>query len=53
MEDTMDEIREQMDLASEVSNAISSPIGFGMQIDDVSDLFICFLYLKASFAFIG
>ena len=35
VDDVMDEIREQMDLANEVSNAISQPVGFGMELDEV------------------
>ena len=32
---TMDDIREQMDLANEISDAISQPVqGFGLQFDD-------------------
>ena len=36
VDDVMDEIREQMDLANEVSNAISQPVGFGMELDEVT-----------------
>ncbi|KAJ3370067.1 hypothetical protein AMAG_14580 [Allomyces macrogynus ATCC 38327] len=31
---TMDEIRDQMDLANEISDAISQPVGFGMDLDE-------------------
>lgn len=34
VDDTMDDIKEQMDLANEVSNAISQPVGFGPDYDD-------------------
>lgn len=33
----MDEIREQMDLASEISEAISQPVGFGLDLDEVRE----------------
>ncbi|KAI9140920.1 Snf7-domain-containing protein [Paraphysoderma sedebokerense] len=31
---TMDEIRDQMDLANEISDAISQPVGFGLDMDE-------------------
>lgn len=31
---TMDDIREQMDLANEISEAISQPVNFGVEFDD-------------------
>ncbi|KAJ3149249.1 ESCRT-III subunit protein snf7 [Geranomyces variabilis] len=31
---TMDDIREQMDLANEISDAISQPVNFGVEFDD-------------------
>jgi len=34
VDDTMDDIREQMDLANEVSSAISQPVGFGIEFDE-------------------
>lgn len=34
VQDLKDEIQEQQDLANEISNVISSPIGFGEQVDD-------------------
>jgi len=34
VEDTMDDIREQMDLANEISDAIAQPINFGDVIDE-------------------
>lgn len=34
VDDTMDDIREQMDIANEVSNAISQPVGFGLEFDE-------------------
>ncbi|KAJ1526492.1 Transmembrane 9 super member 1, partial [Nowakowskiella sp. JEL0078] len=30
----MDEIRDQMDLANEISDAISQPVGFGLDMDE-------------------
>ena len=30
----MDDIREQMDLANEISQAISEPVGFGIEFDE-------------------
>jgi charged multivesicular body protein 4 len=30
----MDDIRDQMDLANEISNAISQPVNFGLEFDD-------------------
>jgi charged multivesicular body protein 4A/B len=30
----MDDIREQMDLANEISQAISEPVGFGTEFDE-------------------
>ena len=44
VDETMDEIREQMDLANEVSNAISQPFGMGLDIDEVIHFF-CSLYV--------
>lgn len=35
VDDTMDDIREQMDLANEISDAISQPVGFGLEMDEV------------------
>ncbi|ORX89199.1 hypothetical protein K493DRAFT_331227 [Basidiobolus meristosporus CBS 931.73] len=34
VDSTMDEIREQMDLANEISDAISQPVGFGYDMDE-------------------
>ena len=34
VDDTMDDIRDQMDLAEEINSAISQPTGFGMDFDD-------------------
>lgn len=34
VDETMDDIREQMDIANEVSNAISQPVGFGLEFDE-------------------
>ena len=30
----MDDIRDQMDLANEISDAISQPVGFGVEFDE-------------------
>lgn len=35
VDNTMDDIREQMDLANEISDAISQPVGFGQEMDEV------------------
>jgi charged multivesicular body protein 4 len=34
VDDTMEEIRDQMDIANEINDAISKPVGFGMEFDD-------------------
>jgi len=34
VDDVMDEIRDQMDLAKEITDAISQPVGFGQEFDD-------------------
>ena len=34
VDNTMDEIRDQMDLANEISDAISQPVGFGLDLDE-------------------
>ncbi|KAJ1551257.1 Charged multivesicular body protein 4C [Nowakowskiella sp. JEL0078] len=34
VDQTMDEIRDQMDLANEISDAISQPVGFGLDMDE-------------------
>ena len=38
---TMDEIRDQMDLANEISDAISQPIAFGVEFDEVRVTQLC------------
>jgi hypothetical protein len=35
VENTMDDIREQMDIANEITEAIAQPVGFGIEFDDV------------------
>ena len=35
VDQTMDSIREQMDLTNEISDAISNPVGMGNQVDEV------------------
>jgi len=43
----MDDIQEQTELADEISRAISEPAGFGMDVDEVSRIFLqCFLPLQ-------
>jgi len=34
VDDVMDEIRDQMDLAKDITDAISQPVGFGQDFDD-------------------
>lgn len=34
----MDQIREQMDISNEISDAISNPVNMGIDVDDVSYL---------------
>jgi charged multivesicular body protein 4 len=34
VDDTMEEIKEQMDLANEISEAIAQPVGFGLDMDE-------------------
>jgi charged multivesicular body protein 4 len=36
VDQTMEEIRDQMELANEISDVISQPVGFGVEMDDVS-----------------
>lgn len=31
----MDEIRDQIDIANDISDAISKPVGFGEELDEV------------------
>jgi hypothetical protein len=40
VDQTMDSIREQMDLTNEISDAISNPVGMGNQVDEVSLTFL-------------
>lgn len=35
---TMDDIRDQMDVANEISEAISRPVGMGEELDEVNIL---------------
>ena len=37
VDQTMDSIREQMDLTNEISDAISNPVGMGNMVDEVSN----------------
>ena len=34
IDNTMEDIREQMDIANEINEAISQPVGFGMEFDE-------------------
>lgn len=34
VEELMDDVKEQQQIAEEISNAISSPVGFGQDVDD-------------------
>ena len=34
--DLMDEVAEQQEIANEIGEAISNPVGFGQDVDDVS-----------------
>ena len=36
VQDMMDDIQEQNQLADEITNALSSPVGFGQDVDEVS-----------------
>ena len=36
MHDLMDEVAEQQEIANEISEAISNPVGFGHDVDEVS-----------------
>lgn len=46
VDQTMDAIREQMDLTNEISDAISNPVGMGNMVDEVSDKI--FIVLKTA-----
>ena len=35
MHDLMDEVAEQQEIANEISDAISNPVGFGNEVDEV------------------
>lgn len=39
VDDLMQDITEQQELAQEISDAISKPVGFGEEFDDVSNAF--------------
>ena len=39
--DLMDEVAEQQEIASEIGEAISNPVGFGQDMDEV-----CYCYLE-------
>jgi len=38
--DMMDDIAEQQEVAREISEAISNPVAFGQDIDEVTSLFV-------------
>ena len=46
VDSTMDEIRDQMELANEISDAISQPVGFGLDLDEVDILFMGGLFTQ-------
>ena len=37
--DMMDDIQEQNEIAEEISGALSQPIGFSQELDEVSEIF--------------
>ena len=37
----MDNIQEQNELSEEITNALSSPVGFGQDVDKVSEFLWC------------
>lgn len=43
VDQTMDSIREQMDLTNEISDAISNPVGMGNQVDEVGQVHALFV----------
>lgn len=43
--DMMDDIQEQTELADEISRAISEPVGFGQDIDEVT---LCYLKISVN-----
>lgn len=55
VDDLMQDITEQQELAQEISDAISKPVGFGEEFDDVGDInvrctlfFICLISAVSS-----
>ena len=38
----MDDVAEQQEIANEISEAISNPVGFGQDVDEVNHLSFCF-----------
>lgn len=47
----MDEVREQQQIAEEISQVISNPIGFGQDVDEdellkASEIMMCFLIIS-------
>lgn len=51
--ETMDDLQEQHDIANEISEAISTPAGFGADIDMVKILLIHFLVHTICVSFLG
>lgn len=49
--DMMDDIQEQNEIAEEISGALSQPIGFASEIDDVSTCTFLFLHCSLKFTF--
>lgn len=45
VDDLMQDITEQRELAQEISDAISKPVGFGEEFDDVGASYFCFFAL--------
>lgn len=53
VDDLMQDITEQRELAQEISDAISKPVGFGEEFDDVGDalLFLPFFFFLVCVVF--
>ena len=41
MHDLMDDVAEQQEVANEISEAISNPVGFGQDVDEVREILFC------------
>jgi hypothetical protein len=44
----MDDVAEQQEIANEISDAISNPVGFGQDVDDVSIRCSCLTLISAN-----